>query len=208
LFNSLAQTTLKLTSPGVPDIYQGCELWNFSLVDPDNRRPVDYERRKRLLRRLGRGGKVVPARELLRELLNDMESGTAKLYIVRQVLRLRARLSALFERGDYVPLPSRGERAANVCAFSRKDESACVIVVVPRLVARLAGPDGEPPLGERWGNTEIELPVGLSPRGASFVDVLSGIRLEPRGRLALSSVLASFPVAVLAEAGSEGGTLA
>jgi (1->4)-alpha-D-glucan 1-alpha-D-glucosylmutase len=205
LLNGLAQTTLKLASPGVPDIYQGCELWNFSLVDPDNRRPVDYAARRQLLRRLGRAGNVVPARDLL----DAMPSGLPKLYVIRQVLALRARLSRLFERGDYVPLPSRGDLAGHVCAFARKDDGACVVVVVPRLIAALCAREGQPPLGDRWGGTEIELPAGLSSRGASFVDVLTGERHEPQSRLSLRRVLATFPVAVLAqgEATTHGGHL-
>jgi (1->4)-alpha-D-glucan 1-alpha-D-glucosylmutase len=134
--NSLAQTLIKLTAPGVPDIYQGTELWSLALVDPDNRRPVDYEERRRLLKDLS----GVPAPE---EILARMDQGLPKLWVIRQALRLRDRL-----QGSYAPLPAKGERAGHVFAFSRGGE---LVAVVPRLVIGLGGD---------WGDTSLELPPG------------------------------------------------
>jgi (1->4)-alpha-D-glucan 1-alpha-D-glucosylmutase len=134
LLNGLSATAIKLTSPGVPDIYQGTELWNLSLVDPDNRRPVDYEERRRLLQELA----ALPPPE---EILARMDSGLPKLWVIRQALRLRA-------HGSYAPLPARGERAGHVFAFSRGDRT---ITVVPRLVIAMGGD---------WKDTSLELPPG------------------------------------------------
>ncbi|HEX7037486.1 MAG TPA: malto-oligosyltrehalose synthase [Pseudomonadales bacterium] len=204
LLNGLAQTVLKLTVPGVPDIYQGSELWNFSLVDPDNRRPVDYARRRELLRRLGRRRHIVPADELLAAI----DSGLPKLYVIRQVLALRRTLPELFERGEYLPLAVHGALGAHVCAFARRAQQGLVVVAVPRLIAGLCGPRGEPPLGDRWGDTELELPDGLLEGGAALTDVFTGRRLEPAaGRLPVRHLLASLPVSVAAarQAGREGG---
>lgn len=195
LLNSLAQTVLKLTSPGVPDIYQGSELWNFDLVDPDNRRPVDYGRRRSLLARLG-GVEEIPDPQ---SLLNDIVSGLPKLHVVRQVLALRARLPGLFALGDYVPLPASGAHARHVCAFARRGREGCVVVVVPRLTVPLWQGPQRPPLGDCWQNTEIELPASLEPRGIWFGNVLTGERHRARNRMPLSNLLATFPVAVLAE---------
>jgi (1->4)-alpha-D-glucan 1-alpha-D-glucosylmutase len=134
--NSLAQTLIKLTAPGVPDVYQGTELWSLALVDPDNRRPVDYEERRRLLKDLA----GVPAPE---EILARMDQGLPKLWVIRQALRLGDRL-----QGSYAPLPAKGERAGHVFAFSRGDEG---VAVVPRLVIGLGG---------SWGDTSLDLPPG------------------------------------------------
>ncbi len=139
--NSLALTLLKLTAPGVPDVYQGCELWTSSLVDPDNRRPVDYELRRGLLARL-------PAASP-EELLAGMDEGLPKLWLVRQALHLRRRRPRCFVPGaDYRPLTAAGPRAAHAVAFCRAGE---VVAVAPRLVLGLAG---------CWGDTAIELPAG------------------------------------------------
>jgi (1->4)-alpha-D-glucan 1-alpha-D-glucosylmutase len=205
LFNGLSQTVLKLTAPGVPDIYQGSELWNFDLVDPDNRRPVDYPYRRQLLQRLGSAGSIVAPPQLL----DAMTSGLPKLYVIRQVLKLRSRLPRLFERGDYLPLPARGELARHLCAFARRDDRACVVVVVPRLCAGLGGSAGEPPLGARWRDTGLELPVDFAPPGGWLVDVFTGARQQPHNLLPVERVLAEFPVAVLAgglDAATQGGT--
>jgi (1->4)-alpha-D-glucan 1-alpha-D-glucosylmutase len=139
--NSLAQMLLALTAPGVPDLYQGCELWCLSLVDPDNRRPVDYALRRRLLARLPGASPE--------EVLAGMDEGLPKLWLVRQALHLRRRRPHCFGPGaGYRPLPVSGARAAHAVAFCRGGE---VAVAVPRLVLGLAGD---------WGDTTIELPPG------------------------------------------------
>ena len=204
-FNSLAQTLLKLTSPGVPDIYQGNELWDFSLVDPDNRRPVDYARRAALLkevraaeRRKG-SGRV----RFARELMEQWPDGRSKLHVTQRTLTFRRDHEMLFTYGSYVPLDVVGERAQHVCAYLRQDEAGDqVIVVVPRLVATLVERELHPPVGEEvWGDTAILLPADHAR--PSYTNLFTGERVTvlPHGKseaLHLDDVLANFPVALLA----------
>jgi (1->4)-alpha-D-glucan 1-alpha-D-glucosylmutase len=172
--NALALALLKLASPGVPDIYQGCESWALSLVDPDNRRPVDYASRRALLEQSRR----VCAAEAWRR---HAGSGLPKLLLVRRALRLRARHPELFDaRGAYLPLPARGGRADHVVAFAR-GESPGAVAVVPRFPLRLRGD---------WQDTALALPAG------EWHDQLTGA--VRRGEVAVAELLRDFPVALLA----------
>jgi (1->4)-alpha-D-glucan 1-alpha-D-glucosylmutase len=206
-FNALAQVLLKLTSPGVPDLYQGTELWDFSLVDPDNRRPVDYQRRREVLadlqERIARAADTLTG--LTDDLLADPADGRIKAYVLYQTLGLRRAHEALFTRGSYLPLEATGARRDHVCAFARSSGSAqadaAVIVVVPRLVVRLARESERPPLGpEVWGQTRLLLPPHLADR--CYHNLFTGERLTPgnspgaAGPL-LAEVLGRFPVALL-----------
>jgi (1->4)-alpha-D-glucan 1-alpha-D-glucosylmutase len=190
--NSLAQTLLKLTAPGMPDIYQGNELWDFSLVDPDNRRPVDYERRRRMLADLERSTDAV-------SLLTTLEDGRAKLFLTSKTLQFRRANDALFRNGSYIPLRTTGEHASHLCAFARKHEDALAIVVVPRLTARLLGEREGLPLGpEVWSDTAIELPTHRKVAAADFVSVLDGSGVTSTDRLLRAAdALARWPVALL-----------
>ena len=214
-FNSLSQTLLKLTVPGVPDVYQGNELWDFSLVDPDNRRPVDYALRRRMLDELQQqiaeaGDNLVP---LAHHLLDSSADGRIKLYLTYRLLAFRRAHATLFAQGNYVPLDAVGVRAEHVCAFSRSYEDQTMVVVVPRLVAQLAGETSRPPIGAAvWDNTQLVLPgrqagyayrnvltgevLTVSTNGASDTDADTETEGSHVG-LALSSVFASFPVALL-----------
>jgi (1->4)-alpha-D-glucan 1-alpha-D-glucosylmutase len=194
--NSLAQTLVKITAPGVPDFYQGTELWDFSLVDPDNRRPVDFALRRRLLDGLAAELALRnDPRALAEELLKSWEDGRVKLYVIRQALACRRARRALFERGEYRPLEASGPLAEHVCAYARV-AGAAAVTVVPRLLAR-RGVD-EPPLGPTyWADTAVP-----APTAAPLVNVFTGERVEPEdGRLPLGRVLARFPVALLAPEG-------
>ncbi len=186
MLNSLAQTVLKLTVPGVPDIYQGCELWDYSLVDPDNRRPVDYARRKETLASLGG---VDP-----RTLLESWPDGRVKMFVVSALLRYRREHAALFQSGGYRALTVTGKFAENVVAFVRGPEEApSLLVVVPRLTARV----GNPPVGEAWGNTALALEQGGA--AGPWRDLFTGrkVSLDLAGAVPLAEVLADFPCAVL-----------
>jgi (1->4)-alpha-D-glucan 1-alpha-D-glucosylmutase len=202
-FNALGQVLLKLTCPGVPDLYQGSELWDFSLVDPDNRRPVDYARRRQVLAELrGRIERAGPDRTPLTcELLATAPDGRIKAYVVHQALSLRRRHADLFAGGAYLPLEVTGARRDHVCAFARWAGEAAVLVVVPRLVARLTGGAEQAPLGpEVWGTTRLLLHPQLS--GREYRDVFTGAVLEPGNDRAIpgplvGSVLGQFPVALL-----------
>jgi (1->4)-alpha-D-glucan 1-alpha-D-glucosylmutase len=165
--NSLAQVLLKITSPGVPDTYQGSELWDFSLVDPDNRQTVDYDHRKRLLQNL-KSLLAVPQEqdaknrtESLRGLLDHWENGQIKMFVTACCLRLRREHPDLFLEGDYLPLQVAGERADNVVAFARQIRRKLSITVAPRLVASLMEPELDWPVHSSWKGTHIILPSGF-----------------------------------------------
>ena len=199
--NSLSGTLLKITSPGIPDFYQGSELWDFSLVDPDNRRPVDFAIRKRALAELKGGEAAAGPLTLARMLAADMRDGRIKLYLICQALKLRNDRLRLFEKGQYTPLPAAGERADNVCAFARSDEGGSVVVVAPRFFTRLVRHPGDAPLGrEVWQGTRIVLPAGQG--GDRYRNVFTGEVLEPARQedgsvLHLSDIISDFPVALL-----------
>jgi (1->4)-alpha-D-glucan 1-alpha-D-glucosylmutase len=217
-FNSLSQVLLKLTSPGVPDIYQGTELWDLSLVDPDNRRPVNYRLRRRLLAQTDR---VRDAKGAAR-LLDSLEDGRVKLLITSRALRFRREHRELFDHGDYVPLEATGKLADSVVAFARSwrpigahpkgapypanPSGRIVVVVAPRLITRIAGAQGTEaatPTRQAWSGSHLVLPPGIDlPAGARFRNVFTGELLEAHredgtSRLALDEAFATLPVALL-----------
>jgi len=176
--NSLAQTLLKLTAPGVPDFYQGCELWESNLVDPDNRRPVDFTRSRALLATLD---ELPPA-----EIWARVHEGLPKLWLIRQALDLRRRRPTWFgPEGGYLPLTVSGERARHAIAFSR---AGSAIACAPRLVLGLERAGG---FGETW----IELPPGR------WSNLLSK-RAHPPGRTLVAELFDPFPVALLEDQGA------
>jgi (1->4)-alpha-D-glucan 1-alpha-D-glucosylmutase len=200
ILNSLSQTLCKLTAPGVPDIYQGNELLDFSLVDPDNRRPVDYARRARLLAELEAHGAADPA--FARALLDDLRDGRAKLYVTWRALQFRKAHAALFKDGEYLAARVSGANAGHVCAYARRAGTEWILLIIPCLYARLLGEREELPLGAAvWGDTLIELPRRLG--GAALRDVLTGAavatELHDGGRVVpVGAALANFPVALAA----------
>jgi (1->4)-alpha-D-glucan 1-alpha-D-glucosylmutase len=197
LLNSLSQTLLKLTSPGVPDTYQGTELWDFSLVDPDNRRPVDYSCRRQLLQDVQKRIASGDLPGLVRELVQHMPDGRVKLYVTLQTLACRRRHPGLFTAGEYRPLDAAGESAAHVFAFGRRTASAAALVAVPRLIVRLGVPDGRLPLGsEVWRDTRLNV-AGFDER-PNWRNVFTGERLTfADGRPGVAELLGEFPVALL-----------
>jgi (1->4)-alpha-D-glucan 1-alpha-D-glucosylmutase len=176
--NSIAQVVLKITSPGVPDFYQGTELWDFSLVDPDNRRPVDYDTRRAMLK------KLTTAKSLDRStMLRRWRDARVKLYVTWKALDLRARRAELLRDGSYTAI----DAGPNVVAFARGEE---LIVAVPRLVTQLV-PAGTCPIGDVWGDRRIALPSGGTWRNVFTEESLEGDSLR------LADVFATFPVAIL-----------
>src|SRR2546428_14043562 len=147
--NSLAQTLLKITVPGIPDFYQGSELWTLSLVDPDNRRPVDFARRQAGLDSLGTriADRPDDLDKLCAELLESWPDGRIKLYVTHRALTLRRERERLFRSGSYTPLSASGKRAEHLVGLARGDEGQAVIVAGPRLSARLTDFAGQVPLG-------------------------------------------------------------
>ena len=184
--NTLLQTVLRLTSPGVPDLYQGTELWDFSLVDPDNRRPVDYAARAAAL------DDQAPAAKL-----KDWRNAHVKLATVHRLLALRAKMPELLREGEYLPLTVSGAQASHVIAFARHHGNAWAVVIGTRLAAGLL--EGDTPLvaPARWEDTTVELPKGCAQ--ATLHDWLSDATHTVRegGSLALRDILSAMPVAVL-----------
>jgi len=211
MLSSLSLNTIKLASPGVPDIFQGDELWNLSLVDPDSRRPVDYHRRRELMDEIDAicDSAVKNLAPWLRSMLLSPEDGRCKLYVTYRGLHLRRARPGLFQHGEYVPLNVEGNLARHLVAFARRDQHANVIVVAPRLLAGLVDRPGVLPLGARvWGDNAVAIPW-LAPE-ARLLNVFTGraVAAQPcdRGvRVTASELLDAFPVALL-EAETGGGT--
>jgi (1->4)-alpha-D-glucan 1-alpha-D-glucosylmutase len=188
--NSLAQLALRMASPGVPDVYQGCEMWDLSLVDPDNRRPVDYARRRSALGDLAGWGAA--SQELARELVRSYADGRMKLHVTRTALALRRRHPALFLEGAYDPIDA-GE---HIVSFERSLAPHRLVCVVPRLVYKLTRGAARWALGEVWGDRRLTL-----GRGGQFTNVMTGDKLDGTS-WPLARVLADFPVAWLLDSGA------
>ncbi|VEE15817.1 malto-oligosyltrehalose synthase [Ectopseudomonas mendocina] len=184
--NSLAQCLLRLTTPGVPDLYQGCEFWDFSLVDPDNRRPVDFPARQAALH----------AEVTAEARLESWQDGRIKQWLIRQALALRAERPQLFRHGSYQPLGVTGEHAAQVLAFLRSHGDDHLLVIVPRLAAGLLDEHPVPHVPpQRWGNTTVVLPDALHVRQAT--GMLGDCQAATDQGIALATALARFPVNLL-----------
>jgi (1->4)-alpha-D-glucan 1-alpha-D-glucosylmutase len=202
MVNSLAQTLIKITAPGVPDFYRGTELWDLSLVDPDNRRPIDFGLRQTLLAGLRERIAAGDLPALTRTLVAHWEDGRIKLYTIHRALACRRARTELFRRGDYVPLATGGRHAPHVCAYARQRDGEAAVVIVPRLTARLTGNGARLPLGrETWDDTSVAVPPELAD--ARLTNVYTGA-IVPAGALMVAEVFGSFPVALLAPAGPAG----
>jgi (1->4)-alpha-D-glucan 1-alpha-D-glucosylmutase len=192
---------VKLTSPGVPDFYQGSELLELSLVDPDNRRPVDYGRRGALLEELQRVA-AAPADGMaasVRRFFDAPFDGRAKLWLTWRTLQFRREQAELFLKGDYHPVAVSGERSRNVVAYARRLGDRGIVAVAGRLFALMGLAPGALPVGEpTWGDTVLDL--AFLPKGARLVNVLTGESLETdaSGRLPLARAMTAFPAALLA----------
>jgi (1->4)-alpha-D-glucan 1-alpha-D-glucosylmutase len=200
LFNSLSQTLLKLTSPGVPDVYQGNELLEFDLVDPDNRRPVDYERRQQVFELLPRD--AADAQNLtsrVRDLLSSCNGNAAKMYLTWKALTLRRQQPALFQRGSYVPLKAGGEMAEHVVAFARQHDGHTIVIAVPRLCANLMGETHDTVCEDTiWKSAFLEVPsAGVHCYHNHFTGECLPLESEESPRVIASDLFRNFPVAVL-----------
>ena len=199
LWNSLSQVVLKLTCPGVPDIFQGAELWDFSLVDPDNRRPVDYTIRKRLLSKLpvGAGSR---RKEWLSDAIRTLQDGRLKLYITACIARFRRANEHFFREAGYIPLEPTGERRNHIVSFARRLPDTTVIVVAARFFAKLGCRTSFPTGDEVWQDSRLTLWNDSPER--HYRDLLSGTTVEAfregdRWTLPISPLLSSLPVALL-----------
>ena len=199
--NSLAQVLLKITSPGVPDFYQGTELWDLSLVDPDNRRKVDYTLRERLLRKLKDGWQKGRRRKLIEDLKTRSETGEIKLFVIWRALAVRQQQRELFQRGDYIPLTVTGTQSNHVCAFARRHGDQWAVIIAPRLMAGLTAGRPDWPVGDFiWDDTAVELP-GSFPAHLenSFTGQMVNVGAEKK--LSVATALGYFPVGLLLGAG-------
>ncbi len=196
--NSLSQVLLKAAAPGVPDFYQGTELWDFSLVDPDNRRPVDFTKRVRLLQKLKRQEEK-GKESLIADMLSHWQDGRLKLYIIYRALNLRKDSPDLFRQGDYLPLEARGERGKNLLAFARRQGNAWVLAAAGRFYTQMATP-GQPPVGRAaWGETLLSLPPEAPGK---WLDILTGKSYEAGksanlSTLPLQTIFHDLPLALL-----------
>jgi (1->4)-alpha-D-glucan 1-alpha-D-glucosylmutase len=193
ILNSLSQTLLKIAAPGVPDFYQGTELWTLSLVDPDNRRPVDYARRRAMLAKIRESAHRDPL-ATVRDLLKDMSSGAIKMYLTNRAMEFRREYRELFMRGEYVPLKVDGSRADHVVAFARKSDRKWVVVLCGRYFMGLPEAPSLPVDPNVWAETFVILDEG-SP--SKLTDVFTGASISiDRGRIALTDAFAQMPVAM------------
>jgi (1->4)-alpha-D-glucan 1-alpha-D-glucosylmutase len=194
LYNSLSQTLLRLTAPGVPDTYQGSELWDFSLVDPDNRRLVKYPLRRELLNTLRT--QSVPRAVLLRHLLTSIDDGRIKLFMTQTCLALRREEPDLFNKGDYIPLQVTGPSAHHLFAFTRRFRQKELVVLIPRFFDGLVGESAGPPVGGAWGDTTI-----LLDKPSRDLVYTNSFTFEPSKpdtvRLQVNDILSTYPWAML-----------
>jgi (1->4)-alpha-D-glucan 1-alpha-D-glucosylmutase len=204
MINSLAQLTLKMTCPGIPDFYQGSELWNFSFVDPDNRRPVDWLRRRRVLKEIEElfpSSRAPLDKNVLGQLMTSWQDGRLKLFVTAAGLCFRRDHAGVFRRGSYMPLEVEDMQSGHVVSFLRQMGGENVIVVVPRLAATLMIRNTNFPLGrEVWGETAVILPQALAGRTWKQVltrNLLKSREREGRWELPVAEILADFPVAIL-----------
>ena len=200
IFNSLSQVFLKMVSPGVPDFYQGTELWALTLVDPDNRKPVDYGVRVAALAGLKTRETELGPRKLMGELLKSYEDGRIKLYLIFRTLNYRRENQELFDAGEYLPLEAQGARARNLCAFARRGKGKTVIAAAPRFMATLAPEPGQFPLGEAaWLDSFLLLPEGATGRYRNVItnEELSSVEHSGKAGIPLANIFTSAPVALL-----------
>jgi len=190
--NSLSQTLLKLACPGVPDIYQGQEMWRFSLVDPDNRRPVDFDLRMRSAADLSA---LTPSPDICHELLKDYRDGRLKLWTTMNALNVRRQHQSLFRLGTYLPLSATRSREEHVVAFAREHNGDLAIAAAPRFSYTLMRGREEPPIGPAWGDAQLSVPP--LAKGRQLRNVFTGEKVAAGRSILCREVFAAFPVALL-----------
>jgi (1->4)-alpha-D-glucan 1-alpha-D-glucosylmutase len=193
VFNSLSQILIKIASPGIPDFYQGTELWDLNLVDPDNRRPVDFKGRQVLLQEIQNKCKQDLLR-LVNDLLRTKEDGKIKLFLIHRALMARKENSQIFQNGTYVPLRVHGKFNEHIVAFARNHKKNWAVCVAPRFLTTIIG-EGECPLGQKvWSDTGISFPEGIPD---FLKNGITGEFLSCKDRLSIGEILEHFPVALL-----------
>ncbi len=190
IYNALSQTLLKITAAGVPDIYQGNEMWDFSLVDPDNRRPVDYGYRQHMLNEIKRDWEDDPVK-LLGNMLTYRQDGRLKLFVVHRGLMARQRFTDVFNQGSYVPLFAKGPYEDNLIVFAREWEGKTVVAIAPRFFTDIVDP-GDYPIGNVWKDTTLTL-----PGNSQWRNWFSNQTIDGSDPVELQQLLQHFPLALL-----------
>jgi len=200
IFNSLSQVLIKIAAPGIPDFYQGTELWDLNLVDPDNRRPVDFATREAMLRRLWVEAGNDPL-GLAERVLASPEDGRVKLFLTHRALEARREMVSLFRQGRYLPLAVTGKWRDHLIAFARNQGEEWAAAVAPRFLVELIR-EGEAPVGKKvWQDTAIVLPPGAPE---VWKDAITGRQVTCKESFAAGDVLKSFPVSLMIAEGSKG----
>jgi len=193
IYNSLSQTLLKMTAPGVPDFYQGTELWDLRLVDPDNRRPVDYRKRRQFLDDIiNRCDKDLPG--LINDLLSNREDGRIKMFLIYRTLKFRRQNAELYQKGEYFPLETKGSEANRIIAFARRFENKWAVIVAPRFLSSLISENDVPVGNEVWKDTELVLPES-SP--SEWYNTLTDAKINGPGTVKIGDAMNHFPAALL-----------
>ncbi len=188
IYNSLAQILVKITAPGVPDFYQGTELWDFSLVDPDNRRPVDFEKRRHLLQEI-KTKEEQNILSLLQELLDNKEDGRIKLFLIYRLLKVRYREAEVFQNGSYIPLETGGKHKHQVISFARNYQKKWTIAIATRFLTEMVSED-EYPLGtDVWGDTWVQTPAEIP----IWENAITSQKVEGKRELKIGTILQHFP---------------
>jgi (1->4)-alpha-D-glucan 1-alpha-D-glucosylmutase len=198
MVNSLSQILLKIASPGVADFYQGSELWELRLVDPDNRGPVDFSRRMTMLDEVDRN-RSADRNKLVGELVDHWHDGRIKLFLIQTALCYRRENATLFQEGEFVPLPSTGARSHSVVSFLRRHNGRQVLAAVPRWLSQISEPSATSRVGTQEDDTEIQLPPS-SP--SSWNNLLTGETVHSQQKsgqhcLRVDALFRNFPVALL-----------
>lgn len=192
LFNALSQVIIKMTSPGVPDVYQGCELWDLTLVDPDNRREIDFEKRKQMLREIT-GHEGGDAGLQMKAYFDRKEEGIIKLLTVFKCLQARKKYPEIFLKGDYVPVETGGVHSESIVAYTRGFDDQIVLSVAPRFLTSFVGEE-EMPCGDLWQDTFILLPGTAQGR---YTDIITGEKTDAGERVYIKDVFNCFPGCVM-----------
>jgi (1->4)-alpha-D-glucan 1-alpha-D-glucosylmutase len=202
MVNSLSQALMKIAAPGVADFYQGSELWDLRLVDPDNRGPVDFARRMQLLQEI-ESAEAADSGKLFRDLVEHWHDGRIKLYLMQKAIRYRREHAALFQEGGFEPLEIAGECPEHVVSFLRRHSEGQVLAVVPRWLSQLPGSSARGRVESEWKDAEILLPSDSPSHWRSILtgdDVVVQNGGDKRG-LRVSTLFQRFPVALLSTAG-------
>ena len=193
IFNSLSQVLVKITSPGIPDFYQGTELWDLNLVDPDNRRDVDFQKREYFLSAIQEKAHNNMG-ALIQELLESKEDGRIKLFLIHRALKARQRCSEVFQQGAYIPIEVSGQFKDCIIAYARQNKEQWALTVVPRFITKVVS-EGEYPVGEQlWKDTFLILPEGTP---SSFHNAITDYPLQYEGPCMVGKILEHFPAGLL-----------